>query len=84
MKLLIEECGLKIKRIIWDSTDQQFWGSEQYAADVAMYGEKSFFCNPELSQFTPQQIACWKREAKRLNRVCLGDQAVWYIEHGRY
>lgn len=79
MELLVKACGLKIKNILWDSTDQQFWASEQYAADVATYDEKSYFQNPELSQFTSTQIALWKKEGDRLNRASRGDQAAWYI-----
>lgn len=82
MKLLVQECGLRIKTIVWDSTDQQFWASEQYANDMAMYAEESYFCNPEGSQFTAQQIFRWKREAARLNRSYLGDQAAFFIEPG--
>ena len=80
MKLLLQECSLRIRRIVWDSTDQQFWASEQYATDIPMYSEESYFHNPERSRFSFQRIARWKREAIRLNRSCLGDQAAFYIE----
>jgi SAM-dependent methyltransferase len=80
MKLIVQQCGLKIKDIVWDSTDQQFWVSEQYANDIPLYSEVSYFCNPKMSFFTSQQIARWKREAKRLNACNKGDQAAFYIE----
>jgi hypothetical protein len=80
MRLLVQECGLRIRNIIWDSTDQQFWASEQYASNVPMYSEDSYFCKPEGSRFTDGQVRKWKREAARLNRDGLGDQAAFYIE----
>lgn len=80
MKLIVQECGLKIKGIVWDSTDQQFWVSEQYANDVPLYSEVSYFCNSKTSLFTSQQIVRWKQEAKRLNACNMGDQAAFYIE----
>lgn len=79
MEMLTEQCGLKIKRIVWDSTDQQFWASEQYAHGIPMYDNRSYLQNPERSLFGPGQILEWKREAAVLNRNSLGDQAAFYI-----
>ena len=80
MRLLAKECGLRITRIIWDSADLQFWGSEQYRLDVAMSDERSYFNNPDRSPFTREQIDCWKREAMRMNRAGAGDQAAFFFE----
>jgi len=80
MKLIVNECGLKIKSIVWDSSDMQFWASEQYKHNIPMYDEKSYFYNPDRSIFTSQQIIEWKNEAKKLNEAAVGDQAAFYIE----
>jgi SAM-dependent methyltransferase len=80
MRVLAEKCGLRVREIIWDSTDQQFWASEQYAQGVPMYDEHSYLRNPDRSLFSPGQILKWKREAGRLNKNSVGDQAAFYIE----
>jgi hypothetical protein len=80
MKLIVQQCGLTIKDIVWDSTDQQFWASEQYARGVSMYDEHSYLRNPEHSLFSPRQILKWKREASMLNKNGVGDQAAFYIK----
>jgi 2-polyprenyl-3-methyl-5-hydroxy-6-metoxy-1,4-benzoquinol methylase len=80
MRALGEKCGLRIREVIWDSTDQQFWASEQYMRGIAMYDEHSYFRNPMYSSFTPCQILEWKREAGILNKNGVGDQAAFYIE----
>jgi len=80
MRLLVQECGLRIRNIIWDSTDQQFWASEQYVSNLPMYSEDSYFRKPEEARFTDGEIRKWKREAAKLNRDGRGDQAAFYIE----
>ncbi|MGD0237785.1 MAG: methyltransferase domain-containing protein, partial [Syntrophorhabdales bacterium] len=79
MKLLAEECRLTIEEIAWDSTDMQFWGSEQYALDVPLNDEKSYLRDPEGGLFNSREITAWKKEAAMLNRRRAGDQAVFYL-----
>lgn len=79
MYLLAEHCGFKIKDIVWDSTDLQFWGSEQYALDIPFCNDNSYFCDPERSLFTSAQITNWKKEAAALNRQGRGDQAAFFL-----
>jgi SAM-dependent methyltransferase len=79
MGILAKQCGLKIKKIVWDSTDQQFWASEQYAHGVPMYDDRSYFRHPERSLFDRGQILEWKRQAAALNENSLGDQAAFYL-----
>jgi len=79
MGVLAEKCGLRIREIIWDSTDQQFWASEQYAQGVPMYDERSYLRNPEHSLFRQGQILEWKREAAVFNKDSIGDQAAFYL-----
>jgi hypothetical protein len=80
MKRLVEKSGMKIQKIVWDSTDQQFWASEQYLNDIPMYAEESYLCNSKKAPFTPEQICNWRREAKILNSRGSGDQAAFFIE----
>jgi SAM-dependent methyltransferase len=80
MKRLVEKSGMKIQKIVWDSTDQQFWASEQYLNDIPMYAEESYLCNPKKAPFTSEQICSWQREAKILNSCGSGDQGAFFIE----
>lgn len=73
MNILAEKAGFFIKNIVYDSTVDQFQGSELYARGV-----------PFVSQgpgrvFTKSQIRAWKRQAIKLNREKRGDQAAFYL-----
>jgi SAM-dependent methyltransferase len=76
---LAEEAGFAVDEVAYDSTAFQFWGSEQYARDIPLAGERSFFVNPSNSIFTPEEIAAFDARAAELNRDGEGDQAVFYL-----
>jgi SAM-dependent methyltransferase len=76
---LAEETGFAIDEVAYDSTAFQFWGSEQYARDIPLADERSFFVNPSNSVFTPEEIAAFDARAAELNRAGDGDQAVFYL-----
>jgi len=76
---LAEKVGLKLVHIYYDSTDFQFWGSEQYLRDIPLMSENSYAVNPKKSIFTKSQIKKYKEMAKKLNENRQGDQAVFYF-----
>ena len=78
-KSLAEEAGFAVDEVAHDSTAFQFWGSEQYARDIPLADERSFFVNPSNSPFTPEEIAAFGARAAELNRDGDGDQAVFYL-----
>lgn len=78
-KLLANEAGLAIRNIVFDSTDVQFWGSEQYMANIPYRAENSHFVNPERSIFSSMQIKQYKKMAEQLNVSGQGDQAAFYL-----
>ena len=80
MGILAENCGLKIRKITYNSTEFQFWGSEQYKKDIPLYAENSFSVNPSKSIFTKDQIRSFKEKSEKLNLENKGDQAIFYIE----
>ena len=77
--LLIEKTDLKIQKVIFDSTEFQFWGSEQYKQDIALESEYSYAINPKKSIFTDEQIAEFKKKANELNGKKIGDQATFIL-----
>lgn len=71
--------GLYIKRIIYDSTEFQFWASEQYLRNIPLYSNNSYLINPSKSIFSQKQMNYYKKNAFRLNKQNQGDQAIFYI-----
>jgi SAM-dependent methyltransferase len=78
-KSLAEGAGFALDEVAYDSTAFQFWGSLQYARDIPLADERSYFVNPSGSIFTPEEIAAFDARAAELNRRGEGDQAVFYL-----
>ena len=76
---LAEASGFAVDHVAYDSTEFQFWVSEQYRSDIPLFDERSYFVNPEGGLFTRDQIVSWKRLADRLNAEGEGDQACYYL-----
>lgn len=79
MEILAKQSGLEIGNLIFDSTEFQFWGSEQYWAGIPLRAENSYINNPAASIFTQDQIIQYKSMAAELNRQQQGDQAAFYL-----
>jgi len=77
--LLAASAGLTLARTLYDSTELQFWGSEQYAKDVPLRSERSWSERPERSLFTPGEIKAYRKRAQQLNREGRGDQAAFIL-----
>lgn len=77
--LLVKKSGLVIQDVIFDSTEFQFWGSEQYKRDISLAAGNSYSLNPKKSIFTGRQIKEFRTKAKELNNNKQGDQAAFYI-----
>lgn len=79
MQILCEQAKLEISTLAFDSTEFQFWASEQYKRDIPLRSEKSYISNPAASMFTKEQISQFKTLADELNRQQQGDQAAFYL-----
>jgi len=82
-ELLVKKSGLVIRDVIFDSTEFQFWGSEQYKRDIPLMTENSYSVNPKKSIFTANQIKEFRKLAKELNMNKQGDQASFYLARDR-
>jgi len=80
MKLLAENAGLKIRDIIFDSTEFQFWGSEQYVKKIPLFSEKSLIYGEGNSMFSSSDILLFQQKANQLNEEKQGDQAAFFLE----
>lgn len=77
--LLSERAGFRIAEIVYDSTELQFWGSEQYLNNIPLKDRRSYDINPRESLFTKSQIEKYRREAEKLNLRQQGDSACFYL-----
>ncbi len=79
LKRLAGSAGFKVKQIIYDSTDFQVWGSEQYKRDIPLLSEKSLHYGRKRSIFSRFDILRYKVKAISLNKKGRGDQAAFYL-----
>lgn len=82
-ELLVKKSGLVIRNVNFDSTEFQFWGSEQYKKGIPLRAENSYSVNPKKSIFTARQIREFRKLAKQLNMNKQGDQAAFYLVRDR-
>jgi SAM-dependent methyltransferase len=71
IKFLAEKAGLSLQDIVFDSTADQFQGSELYKRDIPFIAQ--------AKNFTKSQVREWKNLAKKLNKEKRGDQAAFYL-----
>lgn len=77
---IARDAGFEVRKIVYDSTEFQFWASEYYKRDIAMNEPEWFDQNFDNAIFTREEFENWKREAERLNNAGLGDQACFYLQ----
>lgn len=84
MKRTAKMANLAVLGVKYDSTAFQFWGSEQYANDIALQDPRSYAVNPRKSMFRRRDIAHYARRADELNAREYGDQAIFWLQkpHG--
>lgn len=79
MNILTSKVGLKVKHVEFDSTSEQFWGSEQYICNIPLRRSDSKRTNRDAPIFTRRQIEAFEKEARILNMKEQGDQACFYV-----
>jgi SAM-dependent methyltransferase len=81
VRLLAERSGFRVDESLteYDSTEFQFWGSEQYRRDISLYDERSYLKGLRGSVFSETEIAQFRIQAGVLNRNQDGDQAGFFL-----
>jgi 2-polyprenyl-3-methyl-5-hydroxy-6-metoxy-1,4-benzoquinol methylase len=79
LKLLAEKAGLEVKKIFYNSTSFQFWGSEQYLKGIPLCSTQSLNENPLRTAVSVLYLRRFERRARELNQINQGDQAAFYI-----
>lgn len=77
--LVAKATGFKVTNVEYDSTEFQFWGSEQIAADIALRDTRSFRYGFKASMFNPGDIKGFRARAAALNSENAGDQACFFL-----
>jgi SAM-dependent methyltransferase len=80
LEILARQAGLRVAEVEYNSTEFQFWGSEQYRAGIPLTDKRSYRRSRAGSMFTDAQIATFKRRADELNKAGDGDTASFYLE----
>jgi len=82
-ELLVEKSDLFTKEIVYDSTEFQFWGSEQYKENISLNEKDSYLIKPDKSIFKDEQIQEYRKMAKELNKNGQGDQVAFILKKSR-
>lgn len=80
MNILAEAASLRLTDVVYDSTEFQFWASEQYRVGIPLTGKNAIASFSPVGTFTPQQIRTFSEKAEELNRKKEGDQCCFYLE----
>jgi SAM-dependent methyltransferase len=79
LHILAASAGFVLAEVAFDSTDFQFWASEQYLLDIPLRDARSHMINPQNSIFSQEQIMGFRRAALDLNMRNDGDSACFYL-----
>ncbi len=76
---LATHSGLQLGKVIHESSDFQFRGSEQYVRDIPLIDKRSYAANPWRHYFPTNTIREYRARAAELNRKGEGDSACFYL-----
>ena len=80
MRIMLENHNFEILEIIYDSTEYQFWASEQYMQNISLVEERSYWIDKSKSIFSEQDILNFRKKAKKLNQEKKGDTAAFIFK----
>lgn len=76
LRMLAEECLFDVVKVVYDSTEFQFWGSELYLKGVALANDKGVR-RPLLRR---RELKAMRQRALKLNSESRGDQAIFVLQ----
>ena len=77
---IAEEAGLTLVSSICDSSEFEFYGSEQYRRDISLMAKESYWTDPAASNFTFREMATFRALAERANREGVGGRACFFFK----
>jgi SAM-dependent methyltransferase len=81
LQLLARKVGLKLWRVEFDSTEEQFSCSEQYRLGIPLRDARSSYQRKDSTLFTDDEIRAFRDRAEAANASGEGDQACFYFWH---
>jgi SAM-dependent methyltransferase len=81
MRVLAERSGLWIERVLYDSSEFQFWGSDAIRRGVTLFDPHTGRQNPVARKLARRAKITLRRRAMELNRRGEGDQAIFLLRH---
>jgi len=80
MEILAKKSKFNLFHTAYDSSEYQFWGSEQCVKNIPIWSEESFYKVKLNSIFTENDIKEYKQLAAELNAKGEGDAACFYLK----
>ncbi len=80
IKIFASKYNLLLTDYYYDSTEFQFWASEQNILSIPLTANNSYEINPKNSIFNKSKITTFKKESVKLNKQKIGDQVVLYFK----
>lgn len=77
--ILADAAGLAVETVVDDSSELQFYGSEQYRRGISLNDPRSYAVNPDSSIFSPGEMRAFRKCAVHLNAQSRGDQAAFLL-----
>lgn len=78
-KAFVDSCGFHVYKEVYESTEYQFYGSEQYKKGIPLRSETSYYDHPDRSIFSESDIHEFKKKADKLNQEKQGDIVCFYL-----
>jgi len=63
----------------YDSSEYQFWASEQYQRGIPLFDDRSYAIRKDSGIFSKNQIKEFRKKARELNKINDGNAAVFYF-----
>jgi SAM-dependent methyltransferase len=79
IEILANMSGFEITEVEFDSTDFQFWASEQYEKGIPLKSPFSYLESQNICTFSEEEIDTYKSMAIKLNSEGKGDQACFHL-----
>jgi hypothetical protein len=80
MHKLCGRAGLKVQKVVFDSSAFQFWGSELYKKGISLFNQEQKKFRDPRNYFSVSELETYTAEAARLNKANEGDQAIMIIK----
>ncbi len=80
LRILAARVGYRVEGVDYDSTEFQFWASEQYSAGIPLFDDPRSAAVKGLKRaFTQSELASLAARAQALNVASDGDQAAFFL-----